>query len=201
MHLNSANLQLPDPASAAGPRFEFGKNWQRFLNTLDERRIAEAERSLREMLDVTDLAGKSFLDVGSGSGLFSLAARRLGARVCSFDLDPHSVACTAHAQGAVFRRRPAMEHLRGSVLDRSFLDQLGTFDVVYAWGVLHHTGAMWQAIGNVLDRVGDRRTALHRDLQPSAAVVRRCTPGSSGRTSFCRRRCGGSWPRRRSRCA
>ena len=27
--------------------------------------------------------------------------------------------------------------------------QLGEFDVVYAWGVLHHTGDMWQALRNV----------------------------------------------------
>ena len=78
----------------AGRRFEFGKNWQRFLATLSERRIAEAERSLSEMLGVDDLAGTTFLDAGSGSGLFSLAARRLGARVTSFDYDPQSVACT-----------------------------------------------------------------------------------------------------------
>jgi 2-polyprenyl-3-methyl-5-hydroxy-6-metoxy-1,4-benzoquinol methylase len=78
-----------------GERFCFGKNWKRFLQTLNEERIHEAERSLGEMLKVKTLAGKSFLDVGSGSGLFSLAAMRLGAdRVHSFDYDPQSVDCT-----------------------------------------------------------------------------------------------------------
>lgn len=78
-----------------GERFGFGKNWKRFLQTLNEERIHEAERSLGEMLKVKTLAGKSFLDVGSGSGLFSLAAMRLGAdRVHSFDYDPQSVDCT-----------------------------------------------------------------------------------------------------------
>src|SRR5215216_4158889 len=85
---------------AHGERFEFGKNWGRFLAVLDEARIARAEESLREMLEVEDLAGKTFLDIGSGSGLFSLAARRLGARVHSFDYDPDSVAC-----GLELRRR------------------------------------------------------------------------------------------------
>ncbi len=78
---------------AARERFAFGENWQRFLTVLDEKRILRAEDSLRRMLDLPDLRGKTFLDIGSGSGLFSLAARRMGARVHSFDYDPQSVAC------------------------------------------------------------------------------------------------------------
>ena len=76
-------------------RFSFGANWERFLTVLDENRIMEAERSLRQMLQVEQLEGKRFLDIGSGSGLFSLSARRLGAVVHSFDYDPQSVACTS----------------------------------------------------------------------------------------------------------
>jgi len=81
--------------TARGERFEFGKNWSQFLELLDDHRIAEAEASLKQMLGVESLTGQSFVDIGSGSGLFSLAARRLGARVHSFDYDPNSVACTA----------------------------------------------------------------------------------------------------------
>jgi 2-polyprenyl-3-methyl-5-hydroxy-6-metoxy-1,4-benzoquinol methylase len=77
-----------------GDRFEFGANWSRFLCVLNDERIARAEKSLCEYLGVDGLAGKRFLDAGSGSGLFSLAARRLGAEVHSFDYDPQSVACT-----------------------------------------------------------------------------------------------------------
>ena len=77
-----------------GERFAFGKNWSRFLTALNEDRIKEGEISLQDMLEIKDLSGKSFLDVGSGSGLFSLAAHRLGAKVHSFDFDPQSVACT-----------------------------------------------------------------------------------------------------------
>ena len=130
-------------------RFEFGKNWQRFLRTLDDTRIAEAERSLREMLGVDDLAGTSFLDVGSGSGLFSLAARRLGATVRSFDYDPRSAACTEELKRRYFADDAEWTIEQGSVLDRDYLASLGTYDLVYAWGVLHHTGAMWQALDNV----------------------------------------------------
>src|SRR5215203_6429280 len=88
---------------AAGQRFEFGKNWQRFLSVLDDERIVEAERSLTEMLGGKTLTGKTFLDVGCGSGLFSLAAMRLGAeRVHSFDYDPRSVACTQELKRRYF---------------------------------------------------------------------------------------------------
>ena len=130
---------------ARGERFEFGKNWTRFLTVLDDRRIAQAEQSLRTMLGVEHLEGQRFLDIGSGSGLFSLAARRLGAAVHSFDYDPHSVACTRELKARYHRSDPDWNVERGSVLDGDYMARLGEFDVVYSWGVLHHTGAMWQA--------------------------------------------------------
>ncbi len=131
-------------------RYEFGKNWKRFLTVLNASRIEAAERSLRDMLTVPDLAGKSFLDIGSGSGLFSLAARRLGARVHSFDYDSGSVACTSELKERFFPGDTRWTIDRGSVLDTAYLSSLGRFNVVYAWGVLHHTGAMWHALENVL---------------------------------------------------
>ncbi len=45
---------------AQGERFEFGENWGRFLGVLDESSIIRAEDSLREMLEVEDLEGRSF---------------------------------------------------------------------------------------------------------------------------------------------
>lgn len=133
---------------ARGERFEFGKNWNRFLAVLDDARIARAAESLKTMLEVEDLEGKSFLDIGSGSGLFSLAARRLGARVHSFDYDPHSVACTKELKARYFPDDNNWKIEEGSALDSDFLRSLGKFDVVYSWGVLHHTGQMWQALQN-----------------------------------------------------
>lgn len=138
-----------------GERFEFGKNWLQFLAVLDEARILRAENSLRAMLDVSDLQGKRFLDIGSGSGLFSLAARRLGAVVYSFDYDPHSVAATKE-----LKRRYCLDDKnwvieQGSVLDPEFLKVIGKWDVVYSWGVLHHTGDMKSSFSNIIGLVSD----------------------------------------------
>ncbi|HYH84251.1 MAG TPA: class I SAM-dependent methyltransferase [Pyrinomonadaceae bacterium] len=131
-----------------GERFKFGENWSRFLAVLDDERIGEATNSLKAMLETESLAGKSFLDIGSGSGLFSLAARRLGARVHSFDYDPQSVACALELRRRYFDGDDGWTIEEGSALDAEYVRSLGEFDIVYSWGVLHHTGSMWQALEN-----------------------------------------------------
>jgi 2-polyprenyl-3-methyl-5-hydroxy-6-metoxy-1,4-benzoquinol methylase len=131
---------------AQGNRFEFGANWALFLGLMNDERIDQAVESLKMMLGVSDLQGRRFLDAGSGSGLFSLAARKLGATVHSFDFDPASVACTKELKRRYFPDDGAWTIEEGSVLDQEYLLRLGQFDVVYSWGVLHHTGAMWQAL-------------------------------------------------------
>lgn len=146
--LGSRCARLPE--SSTGSRFEFGKNWRRFLSVLDDSRIAEAERSLEQMLGGEAVRGRSFIDVGSGSGLFSLAAMRLGAsRVHSLDFDPASVACTAELKRRYFPAAVRWTIERADVLDERHLEALGDWEVVYAWGVLHHTGDMWRAMANV----------------------------------------------------
>lgn len=155
-----------------GERFEFGENWSRFLAVLDDARIRKAEESLREMLEVESLEGKSFLDIGSGSGLFSLAARRLGARVHSFDYDPRSVACARELRRRYFPEDNSWEIEEGSALDAEYVRSLGEFDVVYSWGVLHHTGSMWEALANAalpVARGGKLFVAIYNDLGSRSA--------------------------------
>lgn len=148
-------------------RFAFGHNWERFSQGIDESRIVQATRSLQSLLGTQSLEGRSFLDVGSGSGLFSLAALRLGAaRVHSFDYDPDSVSCTERLKERFLPGSHTWTIARGDVLDEAYLKSLGTFDVLYSWGVLHHTGRMWEALDKVAGLVapgGQMVVALYND--------------------------------------
>lgn len=150
----------------SGERFAFGENWARFLQVLNESRINEAADSLTEMLEFVDLHGRTFLDIGSGSGLFSLAARRMGAKVTSFDYDPQSVSCALELKRRYFNNDDDWQILSGSVLDTEFLSTLGKFDIVYSWGVLHHTGDMWTSLSNAaqcVEKNGTLFISLYND--------------------------------------
>ena len=119
------------------------------------------------------LAGLTFLDIGSGSGLFSLAARQLGASVVSFDYDPQSVACTTELKYRYFNGDENWRILEGSVLDPAFLRSLGTFISYILRGVLHHTGAMWQALENVKlnTRVGGKLSSPFTTIAVKSANI------------------------------
>ena len=137
-------------------RFEFGRNWKRFLHLVDEERIELAQRSLQTMLGRDRLDDLSFLDIGCGTGLFSLAARRLGASVHSFDYDPQSVACASDLKRRHLDGDQQWTIEEASVLDDPFMASLGRFDIVYAWGSLHHTGDLWGALERSAKRVSLR---------------------------------------------
>ncbi len=139
-------------------RFKFGKNWEYFLNSLNETQIRQAEISLKEMLGITTLKDKTFLDIGCGSGIFSLAAMRLGAKVASFDYDADSVECAKKLRKRFFDKNEDWQITQGDALNAGYLKSLGRFDIVYSWGVLHHTGDMWRALENISDLNPDAGT-------------------------------------------
>lgn len=128
--------------------FSFGENWLAFAADLTPERIVAAERDLIRLMPSADLSGRRFLDIGSGSGLSSLVARQLGAAVYSFDVDEQSVACTRALRNRFRPDDPEWTITSGSILEPGHIENLGQFDVVYSWGVLHHTGSMEQAIKN-----------------------------------------------------
>jgi SAM-dependent methyltransferase len=158
---------------AQGRRFEFGKNWQRFLSLIDEDRVTKAENSLVAVIGRAQREGDRFLDIGSGSGLSSLAARRAGFDVVSFDYDPASVACTMEVKRRFSPSDSRWQILRGSAIDERFMESLGLFSIVHSWGVLHHTGAMWSAIDLATQRVSDDGLlilAIYNDQGPWSRV-------------------------------
>jgi 2-polyprenyl-6-hydroxyphenyl methylase/3-demethylubiquinone-9 3-methyltransferase len=124
--------------------FEFGQNWQNYAKTIDSTRIASAVQGLQKLFPA-GLSGKSFLDIGCGSGLHSLAALLLGASsVLATDLDENSVSTARAVLAAHFPGGRWTAEIK-SVFDMT-PQEVGTYDVVYSWGVLHHTGDMWRAI-------------------------------------------------------
>jgi SAM-dependent methyltransferase len=137
-------------------RFEFGRNWGSFVRRdFDWDRLEIARKHILDFLQRDDLEGLDFLDIGCGSGIHSAAAISAGAnRAYSFDYDPNSVAATT----MVWEKtgKPARWTIsRGDVLDGAFIASLGKWNLVYSWGVLHHTGDVWRALDNASKTVAE----------------------------------------------
>lgn len=144
-----------DDPRQLGSHFDFGGNWSSYSGLIDEDRIRDAETALGKLVHAEDIVGKSFLDIGCGSGLHLLAASRLGAgRLVGIDIDPKSVVTAERVQN-LFGQGVRGSIMRASVFDLS-PEGIGQFDIVYSWGVLHHTGAMREAIVRATRLVGPR---------------------------------------------
>lgn len=157
-------------------RFGFGKNWKTYIIRINDEHIDEAEKSLLEWLGHDDLSGKTFLDIGSGSGIFSLAAKRLGATVHSFDYDRDSVLCGLYLKKKYFKDDTSWTIEEGDILDEVYLQKYDEHDIVYSWGVLHHTGNMYKALGNAGAKVkknGKLFISIYNDQGGASKVWRK----------------------------
>jgi 2-polyprenyl-3-methyl-5-hydroxy-6-metoxy-1,4-benzoquinol methylase len=131
--------------------FSFGENWLKYLDEMPPEAIVRHGAYVADWLG-PDLSGLRILDIGSGQGLFSLSAHRAGAEVLAFDADSAAVAATNRLRS--LDGNPATWRVqRGSILDSDYVGQLGTFDVVASWGVLHHTGRLWDGLDAAASRV------------------------------------------------
>lgn len=177
-------------------RFEFGKNWLHYIHrNFDPEKADISRKHMLSVLGRDDLKGLSVLDIGCGSGLHSYAAWQAGAiQVYSFDYDEASVQATRWVREQAGNPANWTTVEKGSVLDDGYMQKLAQFDLVYSWGVLHHTGDVWHAIRNAATRVKSGgffyialySADIHKDPTPefwlrikkryvsSSLLIRRC---------------------------
>jgi ubiquinone/menaquinone biosynthesis C-methylase UbiE len=123
--------------------FSFGQNWSDYSELVEERHVLSAEEDLTRLMGADGFADRKWCDLGCGSGIHAIAAARLGAIVSAVDIDPQSIA-TTEKLAKKFGVEGTVASFNNSVFDLPFTRN--SFDIVYSWGVLHHTGDMWSAI-------------------------------------------------------
>jgi ubiquinone/menaquinone biosynthesis C-methylase UbiE len=124
-----------------------------------ERQRYAAEPFIHNFAAFSSWRSARVLEIGTGIGSDFLNFVRGGAAAVGVDLTPAAV--------SLVRRRLALEHLSASTLvadaeSLPFAD--GSFDLVYSWGVLHHTPDTARAIGEVsrvIKSGGEARVMLY----------------------------------------
>ncbi|MDR1925141.1 MAG: class I SAM-dependent methyltransferase [Planctomycetaceae bacterium] len=136
----------------AANHFQFGKNWEDYAKLITDERIELAQKELLRLIPEEQLRGGTFLDIGCGSGLHAVAASKCGARdVCASDIDSDSIAAAKHLL-VKYCPNSSWKVECISVFDMD-AGKYHTFDIVYSWGVLHHTGSMYEAFFKAAEMV------------------------------------------------
>jgi ubiquinone/menaquinone biosynthesis C-methylase UbiE len=142
-------------AHPCGTQFT-GLEWgsREFFDAVTRERYAR-QPFMADAVGFTLYRGKRLLEIGCGLGTDLMEFARHGARVTGLDL--------THASVALARRRFELESMAGQFAvgdaeNMPFSDN--SFDVVYSFGVLHHTPDTRRAFGEV-----------HRVLKPGGEAV------------------------------
>lgn len=135
--------------------FSFGQNWLEYnQNWLTEEKLNQAKEHFDKLCGGIDFTNKKFLDVGFGQGLTLFLASQKQAQCQGIDIDPKNITAFEVAKkklGSVEKNLAPIQVQVASILDAQFVTQNHeAFDIVYAWGSLHHTGQMYPALKNCL---------------------------------------------------
>lgn len=147
-------------------RFSFGRNWKKYSKLITKERLAKAELHLKDRFQVQNFQGK-FLDIGCGSGVFTVSALNLGAEVKGFDFDMKSVETSRKVLTQFSGGNTRWEIGQGDILTSKHNEDISNSDFIYSWGVLHHTGNMNLAIENIATnaKLGSKWViAIYNDL-------------------------------------
>jgi ubiquinone/menaquinone biosynthesis C-methylase UbiE len=140
---NPMSYDVDDPIPyEEGSREYFREIDRRIFHPRYMRLTADARgRSFGRYVDFDGLSGKDVLEVGCGSGIAAQMLAEAGANLTAVDLTPWAVATT--------RRRLNAFGLDGTVQEADGEDlpfEDTSFDLVFSWGVIHHSSDMDQAL-------------------------------------------------------
>ena len=129
-------------------RFKFGQNWREYNSSIGADRIEAAQIGILKLLNPIEISDKKIVDIGSGSGLHALSFLKLGAKeVTCIDIDTDSIAATKETLNKFANKFENWTAFEADILNPDALNPK-SFEIVYSWGVLHHTGNMKLAVKN-----------------------------------------------------